>query len=63
MSNKTRNRLANHRGRFTTITVQRANGNVSYSGKVKRLTEKSVVFADQNSGGRLLTVPLARIVG
>lgn len=63
MSKTVRNKLDNHRGRFVSLLVKRASGQVAYSAKVRRITDKSVVIADQNAGGRLVTIPLANIVG
>lgn len=48
--NKTKQRLSNHKGRFLTLNVTRAKTGVqSYSAKVLKLTDNTVVFWDANA--------------
>ena len=61
--NKPNNKLQNHQGRFTSITVNRKKtGQTSYCAKVLRVTDKTVRFRCVNSGA-VITAPLANVVG
>lgn len=63
MNKEVQTKLQNHRGRFTSILVNRAkSGTTAYCGRVIKLTDKTLAFYDVNSK-RKVTVPLANVVG
>lgn len=59
---KIKNKLNNHRGRFLSISVNRAKTGMSnYNAKIRRVTDKTVIFHDVKTK-KTITVPLANIV-
>ncbi len=61
MSKNTKQKLQNHRGRFISLVVNRVKtGKTNYNAKVRRVTDKTLVFFDVKSA-RTVTVPLANI--
>jgi hypothetical protein len=56
------NALYNHRGRFTTIVVDRVkSGRSYYCAQIRRITNNTLVFRDVNAR-RFVTVPLRNVV-
>lgn len=59
--NRNKQKLENHRGRFVSLTVNRAkDGRTIYNAKVSRLTDKTLTFYDMRTK-ETVTVPLANV--